>query len=72
MSNAVKVKKLIKENEVCFMVAIGDNKLEVNKTKAELICRLLATWLGFEIVEKHKVKRLRDANANHTKDGKIK
>lgn len=64
-----------------FIVKVGVVGIQVNAEKAEYICRMLASWLGFEVVEKYKFKtfiqsqrtgnKKIEPNAEHNKEIKF-
>ncbi|WP_320034823.1 hypothetical protein [Halarcobacter sp.] len=59
MSDAISIKKINQKDKPLFVLKVGTVGIQVNRAKAEFICRLLATYLGLEVVES-RLKRLDD------------
>ncbi|MDC7250329.1 MAG: hypothetical protein PQJ49_10470 [Sphaerochaetaceae bacterium] len=55
----VNMKRLNRNKTTVFVLRIGLVSLQFNKEKAEFILRMLADWLGFELLDKDKAALLR-------------
>lgn len=68
-NNYVSMKKIKGQDEDwIYTIRHGAVTVQINKEKAEFICRMLADWLGFSVEKKEIVKILKDkANTKTTK-----
>ena len=58
-SEYVNMRRLNGANGKTYVIKIGLVAIQFGKEKAEFICRMLADWLGFELVEKKKFEMLK-------------
>jgi len=68
-NNFVSMKRIKSPNgEMIYTVGHGMVTMQLNKEKAEFICRMLADWLELDVEKKGIVAMLKNkANANSTK-----
>jgi len=68
-NNFIRMKRMKTVNkEMIYTLGHGAVTIQINKEKAEFICRMLADWLGFEIEKKEIMHMIKNkANVNSTK-----
>ena len=55
--------------EWIYTIKHGILTIQINEEKAEFICRMLADWLGFELVKKEVVRAMKEkSNLKSTKE----
>jgi hypothetical protein len=69
-NNYVNMKRMKAHNgEMVYTFGHGAVTVQINKEKAEFICRMLADWLGFEVEKKEFMRIIKNkANVNSTKE----
>ena len=69
-NNYINMKRMRTINkEWIYTIKHGFVTVQINKEKAEFICRMLADWLGFEVVNKEIIKAMKEkANLKSTKE----
>ncbi len=69
-NNYVNMRRMKAYNgEMIYTVKHGAVTVQINKEKAEFICRMLADWLGFDVEKKEILKMLKNkANLNSSKE----
>lgn len=68
-NNFVKMRRMKGQNgEMIYTVGHGMVTMQINKDKAEFICRMLADWLDLNVEKKEMIVMLKNkANINSTK-----
>ena len=68
-NNFVSMKRIKSQNgEMIYTVGHGMVTMQLNKEKAEFICRMLADWLELDVEKKEMIRMLKNkANVNSTK-----
>lgn len=55
----INIKRLNSVNGKIYVIQVGVLSVQINTEKAEFLCRMLANWLGFELIEKDKYEILK-------------
>jgi len=63
----VNMRKIKSANgEMTYTIKHGAITIQMSKEKTEFICRMLASWLGFEIVKKETLQMLKNKAKKRT------